>query len=317
MANVISVKKKDGASYDVDTSGATNIEVPYQVVLSAPLDCASELLTSFSGDNVAIPAIGAAHPDRAGYSVSKYRIKQPKGAAKNTLDVTVIYEPTLTTTETEGEGEEEVEIESVIEEWGWDDSTSERELVNDVNGEPVVNSAGDPFDTVPTVQVPSPVFTKVMKCAVRRSFSQYMCKINSAAVTIGNVTCDAYTLLATISEKKNIGDSEYPYTYTVRLRYRSNLVTLEDSTTPTEIGWNVALVDKGMREIDVETGFLKIIQTISKETGEAVAVTSPELLDGEGHAIGRSASGSAAVPYVFERPAYLTATFPSWFYSES
>ena len=203
-----------------------------------------------------------------------------------------------------------------VTEWGWDDGTSERELVYDVGGDPVLNSAGDPFDSVPQVESPAPTFTKVMKFASRRQYAAYNCTINDSQLVIGNMTCAPYTLLATISEKRNIGDENWPYTYTVRLRYRTNKVKRGGDTQIGEIGWNVAIADTGMREIDTTTGKLKLIQVPSAETGQPATVTSPELLDGAGHAVARSAGGSAAEPYVLVFGAYDAVSFPSWFYTE-
>ena len=77
----------------------------------------------------------------------------------------------------------------------------------------------------------------------------------------------------------------------------------------------MGVIDAGMREIDSTTGELKLIQVMSKETGQLATVTSPELLDGQGHAVSR-ASASAPDPTVLIFQAYKRVTFPSWFYSE-
>lgn len=307
--SIIKVIPKDGTSYDVTNAGATNIQQKYQIVLSRPL-APGELITTFIGGTASVPAIGTEHPNRPGYYAAKYSISQPRGAGKNTLDLTLTYSP-------EGPATDvilETNTDSLITDWGWDDGTSSRDLVNSVdqNGTPVVNSAGDPFETAPQVETPAPSFTKVVKFKTRRDYWDYMCKVNQAAMTIGGVSCPARTLLCTVSERLLIGDEVWPYQYTIRLRYRSNKVMVNG--TLTEIGWDVGVVDAGMREIDQNTGELKLIQVLSKETNQLATVTSPELLDGQGHAITRGSSSSqSATILVFQ--AYERASFPSWFTS--
>ena len=280
----------------------------YQVVLSEPLGV-NEVPVSFVG----IPTIGSKHPNRPLY-VTDYQISQPDGAAKSTLDVVVNYAPKSETTTPGEQGQPDV-IQSVIE-WGWDDSTGEKELVATVDTPPVpvLNSAGDPFDSVPTVSVPTPVFTKVLRNSQRiTGYSQYNCTVNDRQITIGDMTCAAKTLLCTVAEKKVIGEWRLPYEYTVKLKYRSTVVP-DSNGIAQEIGWNAAITDAGMREIDEQNGGLKLIEVWSRETGKPATVTSPELLDGQGHAISRSASG--ATPVVLTFSAYKQMQFPDWMYSE-
>ena len=316
-ATITKIIPKDGTTYSVTENGAEDISLRYQVVLSGPMP-ATQLITAFAAGGTSIPAINSEHPARPGMYVSKYRVTQPKDAAKHTLDVTVEYSATGASTDnTQDDPEEEpVATENQVVEWGWDDGTTSRELVEDVDGTPVVNSAGDPFDSVPEVEAPAPTFTKVIKFAGRHRYADFLCTVNANEVTIGGMTCAPYTLLCSVSEKLNIGDSQWPYTYTIRLKYRTNIITAGGDTQAGEIGWNVAVVDAGMREKDDTTGELKLIQILSKETGQAANVTAPELLDGHGHAVARSASGAPATPYNLTFMAYKAVTWPSWFYSE-
>ena len=305
---------KAGRTYKVTMNGAQDVKVKYQVLLQSPL-LPSEVPTSFPG----VPAIGTAHPSRIGYYALSYDVSQPEGAAKHTLDVTVNYGPAdITVTPMQHH-----DVIEEVTEWGWDDGTGEKELVTSVAvgneaAKPVLNSAGDVFDSAPSVTMPAPTFTKVMRRSERFSdWQDYFCTVNDAQVTIGSVVCLAGTLLCTVSERKLVGEWRLPYEYTVRLRFRSNVVAnAEPQTNNGEIGWDIAITDAGMREIDDTTNRLKLIQIVSDETGQPATVTSPELLDGNGHAISRSASGSAATPKALVFHAYRRATFPSWFYSE-
>ena len=307
--SVKTTKQKAGTRYTVNQNGAADIKERYQVVLTSPL-LAGQLITSFSG----VPAIGSEHPQRPGYYVDHYDISQPDGAAKATLDIDVVYSATGLTVEP-GEEPTDPNTDTQVEEWGWDDGTTERELLTDVTGKPVVNSAGDPFENVPTVTAPAPTFTKVVKFKTRQSVRQYFCKVNAQQMTISGESFAPGQLLCTVSERRNIGDYNWPYVYTVRLRFRSNLVKEGQAQQASDIGWDIAVTDAGMREIDDTTGGLKLIQVPSGETGEMATVTSAELLNGAGRAIARS-STSTATPYNIRFAAYQQANFPAWFTSE-
>ena len=311
MANptIDSTKQKAGTTYTVDQNGAADIKERYQVVLSSPL-LKGQLITSFPG----VPAIGSEHPQRPGYYASKYDVEQPDGPAKSTLNVNVIYTATGLTVEP-GEEPTDPGTDTEVEEWGWDDGTTDRELLTDVTGKAVLNSAGDTFDDVPTVTAPAPTFTKVVKFKTRQDVRQYFCKVNAQQMTIGGDVFGPGQLLCTVSERRNIGDYTWPYVYTVRLRFRSNLVKIARAEQATDIGWDIAVTDTGMREIDDTTGKLKLIQVPSSESGEMANVTSPELLDGAGRAVARS-STSTPTPYNIRFAAYETTNFPAWFTSE-
>lgn len=316
-ASIVKVIPKDGTGYNVNDSGATDITLRFQVQLSEPLG-QGEIITSFSDGTTSVPAIGTVHPARQGYYVAGYEVRQPQGPAKNTLDVTVKYAPQSFATEGGGGEPPAPTFESLIEQWGWDDGTTQRELVTAVDGTPVLNSAKDPFDSVPQVETPSPTFTKVVRFAERKAgWFGYNCKVNDQSVTIGGVTFPAGTLLCTIAEQIDIANFNWPFKYSIRLRYRTNEALLNGETANmTECGWDAVVCDAGMREVDTMTGQLKVIQVISSETGMPVNVTSPELLNGAGQAVTRGAGAQSIAPYNFRFRAYKAATFPGWFTSQ-
>ena len=295
-------KQKAGRKYSVDQSGITTLKKDFIVVQDAVMAADGEALT-FPG----VPAIGTAHPAFSKLYVQSYDVQEGDGKDKQTLIVTVNYGPQIT--ETSGEGQDAQTV--AVDEWGWDDGTDEKELVEGVDGTPVLNSAGDPFESVPKVMAPAPVFTKVMKFKQRQTgWANSMCKVNSSSITIGGITCAIGTLLCTVSEKRIIGSADWKYQYTVHLRYKSNPVKIEGSNSATDIGWDVAVCDAGMRELD-ENGEAKLMRVVDKETGKTCTVTSAALLDGEGHRLGDNGE-----PYNFRFQAYGRASFPAWFYSE-
>lgn len=297
------IKQKAGRKYSVDSSGSiTSLKKDFMVIQDSAMAADGET-TSFSG----VPALGSAHPNYPGLFVSGYEVQEGEGSDKNVLTVTVTYEPETTETN----GEEGSEVTCCVDEWGWDDGTDEKELVAGVDGTDVLNSAGDPFDSVPKILAPAPVFTKVMRFKERQTgWSASNCKVNAAQVTIGGVAYPIGSLLCTVAEKRIIGDKNWKYQYTVHLRYKSNPVKIAAAQTATDIGWDVAVVDAGMRALD-EMGDKKLIRVVDKETGKLCTVTSAALLDGAGHKLEDSDN-----PYVFRFQAYERASFPAWFYSE-
>ena len=296
------VKQQAGRKYSVDSSGITTLKKDYIVIQDAVMSANGEVV-SFLG----VPEIGSAHPNYPGLFVQSYDVQEGSGKDKQILIVTANYAPE--TTETSGTGQDAVTC--IVDEWGWDDGTDEKELITGEDGTPVLNSAGDPFDSVPKVSAPAPVFTKTMRFRQRQSgWNTAFCTVNDSAVTIGGVSFSAGTLLCTVIEKRIIGEKDWKFRYTVRLRYKSNRVKLQGSNSLTDIGWDVAIADAGMRELDGQDG-KKLIRAIDKETGKMCTVTSPALLDGSG---AKLADGEE--PYNFRFQAYARSSFPSWFYSE-
>lgn len=301
---------KDGRTWTVDGGGISTLKRDYIVVLDA-VTAENGEETSFPG----VPAIGTAHPRYSGLYATTYDVEEGQGAAKNTLKVTVSYKPrTYEVTTLPGEEEGGVEVSSLVESWGWDAGTEERELVDATDGTAVLNSAGDVFESVPTVSVSAPTFTKVMRFQARQAGAMDCdCKVNESAITIGGREYPAGSLRCHVAEQRIFGDATWNYRYTVQLKYRSNPVRLEGGGNVTDIGWDVAITDAGMREF--RDGGLRLIKAVDPETGKKCTVTSPELLDGQGRAVSRE-SEQIPTPYNMRFEAYERVSIPDWFYSE-
>lgn len=299
MAVEVEVKELDGRKWGDNSSGG-NARRRFRI---------TGLAVGFAPawDYDGLPKVGDAHPSIAGYVCTSREFEEGQGKEKISVVVTVTYEPQ--TTETSGEGE--AAVTSQVDEWGWDDGTDEKELTSGVNGTPVLNSAGDPFESVPKILAPSPVFTKSMRFKSRQiGWSDVTCCVNNSEITVGGVTCPVGSLLCTVCERRLIRSEPWKYQYVVKLRYKSNPVRLSGSDSVTDIGWDVAITDAGMRELD-DNGGKRLIRATDKETGKPCTVTSVALLDGHGK---RLADGND--PINFRYQAYRRASFPSWFYSE-
>lgn len=302
-----------GRSYKVDDGGIDDLRETYKIVLDEPMPRAQEL-RSFPG----VPAIGSKHPKYDGCVVGDYDVSEGSDGDKIVLTIVVSYER-IASEAVSIESEEEVpeEITAQVTQWGWDTGTGERELVSDATGAQVLNSAGDPFDSVPRYSAPEPTFTKVLKFTKRPgSIREYKCKVNKSPVTIGADTYPPHTLLCDIAEARDLGDKYWNYQYTVTLKYRSQIVDLngpnESEGSQTEIGWDSAIVDAGMREN--RDGVTKtLIRIRDEETGEMCTVTTPALLNGSGIRLD-NADASGVVLLRFKP--YADIDFPAWFTSE-
>lgn len=299
MASV--TRQRAGRKWTVDSTGIKSLEREYVVVRDDILGGDAEAV-SFAG----VPKIGSAHPNHPGLFVQGYDVREGESSDKKTIVVAVKY----STIDIETIAQEQGEVSAQVEEWGWDDGTDEKELTCDTTGKAVLNSAGDPFESVPKVSTPAPVFTKTMKFTSRQSgWSSCNCKTNAEALTIGSQSCEKGTLLCTVAERRVIGDAYWKYQYTVKLRYKTNKVAVNGKESATEIGWDVAVADAGMRE---KSGDKKVlIRSIDAETGKVCQVASATLLDGAG-----KKAEEGATPYYFRFAAYESASFPAWFYSE-
>lgn len=306
--------QRDGRTWTVSRDGINNLKRKYTLILDGNNLSANGELSAFNG----VPGIGTAHPVYNYLSVLNYEVSEGQDSEKKLVDITVNYG-------TDESGQSESEISGgggVVEEWGWDFGTDQREVTNNLfDGQghegALLNSAGDPFQNVPTCDSPAPVFTKVVKTASRQDWMELNCKVNSNTIAIGSMSCARKTLLACVSERRIFDDPKYKYRYTIQLRYRTNMSMYGAGTTAIEFGWDIPVVDAGMRAIDPNDSDNKpkIIMQVDGETNQPCAVTTAELLDGEGHKAERGSDGKAQ-PYIIRVQAYEEESFPAEIYSE-
>lgn len=317
---ITKVIAKSGRRWKETRGGIDDLTQVYQLVLDAPLTVRDESALVALG----LPPIGSAHPKDAGLIVASYEVEEGVDSAKATLNVTVHYTRDAISIERKEreEGSEEPGEEYACEEWGWESGEDSRELTVDATGKPVLNSAGDPFESVPSVTVPAPTFRKVMKFAERQTgYSEYDGKVNHGEMTIGDIVCPARTLLCSIQEKRIFDSDKYHYQYTVALRKRSNVYHTRgvdgEQSGAIEAGWDVAIVDTGMRvrEGELQNYRKHVPEVVDKETGKLMKIASPVLLDGKGQML-EAEDDKAPVPVVLQFFAYDEANFPKWFYSE-
>lgn len=301
---------KDGRKWNVNVNGINNLTKTYVIQLD----------TNNLGENAeienfqlyGIPPIGSQHPLYSYLIVDSYSIEEGEASEKKLIKVTVNY--VIDDTVISGGS---LDDDEAVEQWGWDVGVEQKEVIYnlwDQKEGPLLNSAGDVFDNVPVCDFPAPIFTKIIKTKDRKNWLDLNCTLNKNSISIGSMSCPQKSLLASISEQRIFGDSNWKYRYTIQLRYKTNLSNLGAGTNPIDFGWDIPVIDCGMREKGID-GKLKTIMQVDQETGKPCAVTSAELLDGDGKAVSR-AEGNTPNPYIIRVQAYKTETFPSAFYSE-
>lgn len=265
-----------------------------------------------NGANISgLPALKSPHTVGSALICSGYSFEEGDENAKRVLYCDVSFSSESTEA---GEANRPPRGQAV-EAFGWRSGTVSRDLVRDAGtGDLLVNSAGFPFDSVPQIDIPSPTLTKVLKTTSRQTWAEHLGKINSSAITMGGISCGRHCVRCVQMDEERLWNDEFgfKYKYTIGLQLMTNSVCIAGAQSPTDIGWDVAVVDCGTMERAMVGAEAKMITIVSAETGKPVFVSSPVLLDGQGHAN----LEEGATPYVFRVQAYPETTFPSEFYSE-
>lgn len=305
---------KDGRTWSINSDGINNLKRTYVLQLDTNNLGENAEIEDFGA--LGIPPIGSSHPFYSYLKVLSYDVEEGEGSEKKLIKVTANYG--LDSSEGgSNDSDDDAMSNDVIEQWGWESGTDQKEVIYnlwDQREGALLNSAGEPFETVPVCEYPAPIFVKVLKTKIRKNWIEYSCKINQNTCVIGSMNCAPKTLIANVSEQRIFGDPIYKYRYTIQLRYKSNFSNLGAGTTPIEFGWDIPVVDAGLRQLD-ENNKLILITQMDSESNVPCPITSPELLDGEGKAIIRK-EGLTVRPYIIRVQAYKEATFPTQFYSE-
>ena len=202
-----------------------------------------------------------------------------------------------------------------VEQFGWRSGSVSRDLVRDAGtGAILLNTAGQPFDSVPQVDIPAPTFTKVVKTTERQQWEAFQGKINSAQIIIGGVTCGIHCLRCVQMDEERLWNDDfgYKYKYTIGLQLMSNEAVIGAAEQAVDIGWDLAVVSCGTMEKKTPDSKATPVSSRSSTTGSEVFVSSPVLLDGEGKAM----LEPGATPFAVRVQAYKAAAFPEDFYSE-
>lgn len=185
----------------------------------------------------------------------------------------------------------------------WGTSESSADVVADADdetGAPLLNSAGDAFDTVPqkTCYGSSVTVIRKERDFPATAYSKNGC-VNSAAVKICNVDFPAHSAMLKVSVKEN-ADEDFPFVATYQIDRRVNVIAAANGEEARDIGWDVAFLQCGFQYLETSEGqTVKRKFVVEDESGTLRDVSTPQPLDENG-----APSEKAAVRVVRVYPVY-------------
>lgn len=257
----------------LDANGApTDLTDIYTVILGFGVRATSANVTG-------LPAVNAAHVSVPTLYVSGYRFSCIN-TGSGIWNVSVDYSKSETTTIQE---EEEEDFVSKVTAKSWDTAESTIDLVTDaVTGESIINSAGDPFDSVPqrTILAPKVIFSRTESRAPS-SIIALNGSINQSQVTVLGVTFPAFCARLRVTCKDTMAAEGARYAYDYEIEGRINFVTSGGVTA--NIGWRDAFIQSGYNFIKDGKRY-KFTEKTKNPQGEEEEkeVSSPQLLTVDG-----------------------------------
>ena len=256
---------------DITTQGSRVVEIrqPYQVLT------ASSATSPLAADG--LPAIGDEWPTDTKLIAENYETTQDPAAHGKRWEVVVVYR---TAGAVQNVGETPT-YRLVNRAWG--PSGQQRDVTFDViTGEPVVNSAGDPFDGVPQAPVGGTevVITRLEKSQPHTVLGDRQCTVNDAETTVAGFTFAAKTAYLEITCKET-EITAWPYEYTYKVTQRVNQVKPNNGAELADFGWRFPILDQGYRRLDGGVA-VAIMEEKDGDDGTESPVTRPVLLDGAG-----------------------------------
>ena len=274
---------------EVSPTGATDVYTVYW----------PDTAGAFSLDDVTggLPAEGDEHPANADLTVAEFRIAEHEpGVAWRR--VSVIYTRGEEEEESGGGGTSSIGKLTALD---YPIYTQSGDLVADqASGAPILNSAGDVFDSVPTVEA---LYTGVHWTRRLSTWDKVKDQlalsgtVNSAAVTIYGVAFRKRTARLRITARNTFDGSSRPWELDVTVEPRHTFVesgaafrpdstmALYDSVAGRgyDIGWDVAILDCGFQYLDTSaTPPARVRFTVVDDAGNKSAPQVPQLLTAEG-----------------------------------
>lgn len=224
-----------------------------------------------------LPTIGSEHPTVPDAILKSWSVSETETGA---LIYTASYEKPDSIDEAgTAPGEETEELYEWETAREYSGGSENRDLTADIaTGAPVLLPTGEPFESVPTVPVPTWTFHLEKKT---NRFPVELCAahgtINENEILIdGLFKVQRHTGLLSVSVSRLYGEKAR-YTVSITVTKKSNKVKLTPSDEATEIGHNTALLLAGYRAFNV-VGELVQITAPDEKTGEAVPKSTPTLL---------------------------------------
>ena len=262
--------------------GATEVTDVYTVVMGRGV-------IAHRGNVTGLPAPNTQHPTLTNLRIEKYTFlckNENTGVWEISVKYAVISEKKSTQLDPEdpeNPPEEPDVVVQIIKAKSWDSATCNIDLTSDAeDGKPVINSAGDTFDSVPqrVITSPSVSFTRLEK-RHPKDVMKYNGTINKSIINVMGIQFQPRCAKIKISCTETFDESEdaLPYEYTYTVEGRNLFVTLMDNFI--SVGWDEVMIEQGFHYLDDSGEKQKFMITI-ESTGEEREASSPQLLTEDG-----------------------------------
>jgi len=273
---------------EVSASGATDTYTVYWPNTAADFGLSDVV----SG----LPDEGDEHPSNSDLTVAEFKIAEHEPGVV-WRRILVVY--TRGDEESEGGGSGSESVGKLVA-LDYPVYTQSGDLVADqVSGAPVLNSAGDVFDSVPTVET---LYTGVHWTRRLSSWAKVSPQlaldgtVNAATVTIYGVAFRKRTARLRITARNTFDGSSRPWELDVTVEPRHTFVDSScdfrpDSTMASynavaglgyDVGWDVPLLDCGYQYLDTSSPPQKFRFTVTDDAGQTSAPQLPQLLTNDG-----------------------------------
>jgi len=251
-----------------DVVSATRV---YQVLRTH--GSAEPTLSGISG----LPSPGSAHPTYGGLVATDYQLREGDDGQRWEVEVTYAR-PAAMSGASGGMRVVSVSVSASSETRDLTHAAAASAYGSTTQGQPMLNSAGDPFEETLRVEVPiielEIVRDENVPYATRMALHG---TVNDAALTVAGLSIERHCGRIAISGVPSDTDG-YTYRYTYRVQVRSNRVG------STDIGWEEAILQQGYYYLDPFDGRKRATEEIEDESGETRIIPSsrPVLLDAHG-----------------------------------
>ena len=238
-----------------------------------------------------LPEVGDAHPLDDDLTVTGYRVAEHR-PGELLREIQVVYERGKEESEGGGGGEPPTEI-GILTALDYPSYTQSGDLVTDQESPtPVLNSAGDVFDSVPQYEslLTGVHFVRRMKDFPSAALA-LSGTLNSAQVKIYGVTFTPRTARVRVTARYTFDGSKRPWEMDVTVEPRRNVIDANQQYRPTgvlaamgyvggNIGWDIAIFDCGFQYKDVSTG--EMVPFTMMVGGQMTTPQLPQKLTAEG-----------------------------------
>lgn len=291
----------DGVARLIKTQGA-------ELDNAVPQSCTDRYGVTFAtpkaspkvSDITGLPTVGTAHPTHTNLYVKSYSFQAASDSPGNrVLFVDVQYVPSTVVSGAEGAtyfveskriGNADVDIDL-----SFDAQT----------GEPILNSAGDPFDKTVKVSRSQTVLTLVRRESRLPSHIPGTTKtVNSSSITVLGFTIPAGSGLIEIACEDTLNASDprrNRYTYTITIR--KHMVKIDSGGNAVDIGWDEAFIEQGYYYLNTEQVRVRFMEAQEDDEDKKKPSAGPCLLNSDGE------DGRGVFPTIKRVKAYPAASW--------